>query len=399
MKDPPPGASEITAPHPAPVLPDGLEPIRPLGAGKMARVYLARELELDRPVAVKVLRPELAVDETARLRFEREARLAASISHPNVVSVHRFGRIEDGTPFLVMTYVEGRTLAERLEAAGTLDEQETRALLAQLAGALALAHRKGIVHRDVRPANVLVEEDTGRYLLADFGIAGVLEETAGSPRLTRPGQVVGEPDYASPEQLRAEKVTGQADVYSLAMLAYQALAGEAPYRATTRQQWIAAHLGADPIPISRLRPGVSPDLEDLLLRCLAAEPRHRPRAEDVVRRLAEIDSRGVSGGEVPSTAKPDRPPGSYRSGILRRRVPQIVSGTFAAGLVFLGLVMGAVDIERLPDVAFELALDAVVWAVLASGVLAWFHGEEGPQEMPAVEKWILAGVGAGWLAS
>lgn len=398
MKDPPPGPSESRAFHLAPTLPQGLELIRPLGEGKVARVYLARELELDRVVAVKVVRPELAVDETARLRFEREARLAASIIHPNVVSVHRFGQLEDGAPFLVMTYIAGRTLAERLEAVGTLAEPEARTLLAQLAAALAQAHRKGVVHRDVRPANVLIEEETGRYLLADFGIAGVLEEsTRESRRLTLTGQVVGEPDYAPPEQLRGEKVTGQADVYSLAILAYQVMAGEAPYRAATGQHWLAAQLGTDPIPLSRLRPGVSPDLEDLLLRCLSAEPRHRPRAQDVLRQLGEMEPRGTSGGEGSSTAKLH--PTGYGSGILRRRLPQIVSATVGAGVVFLGLVIGAVDIERLPDEALELALNLVVWAVLASGVVAWFHGEEGSQEMPLTEIWILAGLTTGWLAS
>jgi serine/threonine protein kinase len=400
MEDPPPGASESRASDPAPILPHDLELIRPLGEGRVSHVYLARELELDRAVAVKVLRPELAVDETARLRFEREARLAASINHPNVVSVHRFGRLEDGTPFLVMTYVAGRTLAERLEAAGTLGERETRTLLAQLASALALAHRKGVVHRDVRPANVLIEEETGRYLLADFGIAGVLEEsTRESRRLTLTGEVVGEPGYAPPEQLRAEKVTGQADVYSLAMLAYQALAGEAPYRATKGQHWMAAQLGTDPIPLSKLRPGVSPALEALLLRCLAAEPRHRPRAQDVVRQLGEMESRGPSNGAGSSTATQHSPTEGHRSGILRRRVPQIVSVTIVAGATFISLVMGAVDINRLPGVAFEVGLNLVAWAVVASGVLAWFHGEEGPQEMQALEVWILAGLTAGWLAS
>lgn len=133
------------------------------------------------------------------------------------------------------------------------------------------------------------------------------------------------------------------------MLAYQAVAGEPPYRARKGQHWMAAQLGTDPIPLSQLRPGVSPDLEDLLLRCLAAEPRHRPRAQDVVRQLGEMESRGTSSGESSSTAKQHRPPGSFRSGILRRRIPHIVSATFGAGVIFLGLVMAAVGIERLPD--------------------------------------------------
>src|SRR5688500_12718957 len=154
-----------------------------------------------------VRRPELGMDGAPRRRFEREARSAASLTHPNVVSVHRLGRLADGTPYLVMTYVNGRTLADRLKAEGLMPEPEARSLLTQMASALAAAHKKGIVHRDVRPANVLVEEETGRFLLSDFGIAGLLEGEGSEQRLTRTGQIIGEPRYASPEQLRGEKVT------------------------------------------------------------------------------------------------------------------------------------------------------------------------------------------------
>jgi serine/threonine protein kinase len=384
-----------------PVLPEGLEIIRPLGDGKMARVYLARETDLQRVVAVKVLRRELSADETARARFEREARSAASLTHPSVVSVHRFGRLQDGTPFLVMTYVKGRTLADHLQADGPMREPEARALLTQMASALAAAHRKGIVHRDVRPANVLVEEDTGRYLLTDFGIAGLLEEGGGSgPRLTRTGQVVGEPRYSSPEQLRGEKVTGQADLYSLAVLAYEVLTGDGPYLASSKRETIAAHLGGEPRPISKIRPGISADLEDLLLRCLARQPTHRPRAEDVVKRLEAMASGAVSTSDV-GRATSARASAGASEGVdfMGKRIPQIVASAAAGGGGLLALVAGAVQIGAGTLLTFWITLNLVAWGIVASFVLAWFHGEEGRQRMPSSEKWILAGLAVGWLTA
>jgi tRNA A-37 threonylcarbamoyl transferase component Bud32 len=384
------GQAEPAHPDAPPVLPDGLEVIRLLGVGKMARVYLARERELERVVAVKVLRPELATDETARLRFEREARSAASLTHPNVVPVYRFGRLDTGTPFLVMSYVQGRTLADRLQAEGTLSEGEARTLIGQLASALAAAHRKGIVHRDVRPANVLIEDESGRVLLSDFGIAALLEGGADSgPRITRTGQMVGEPRYSSPEQLRGDKVTGQADIYSLAILAYEVLAGEGPYRTTSKREAFAAHLTGEPRPITQLRPAVSRELEDLLLRCLAREPAHRPRAEVVAKRLEEG---AAAGGGAGSTA-------GEGLGIFRRRIPQIVASTFAAGIVITELVSGLIQNGMLPQRAYQLSMNFAVWALGASAVLAWFHGAKGTQKTTTREKVILAVLGIGWIAT
>jgi serine/threonine protein kinase len=372
-----------------PVFPEGLEMIRPLGDGKMARVFLARETDLQRVVAVKVLRAELSADETARARFEREARSAASLTHPAVVSVHRFGRLADGTPYLVMTFVNGRTLADRLKAEGVMQEAEARALLVQIASALAAAHKKGIVHRDVRPANVLVDEETGRYMLADFGIAGLLEGGGESgPRLTRTGQIIGEPRYASPEQLRGEKVTGQADLYSLAVLAYEVLTGESPYAVSSTRETITAHLAGEPRPISRIRPGVSSDLEDLLLRCLARQPTHRPRAEDVVKRL---EAWGTADGASSGLAET----GDLL--LMKKRVPQIVLSTLAAGVTLVGLVGTLEQMNRLPTGAFDHAINLSIFSLFASFVIAWFHGEKGDQVSPLLERWILGVIGAGWL--
>lgn len=371
--------------EPTPVFPEGLEMIRPLGEGKMARVFLARETELQRVVAVKVLRADRVADETARARFEREARSAASLTHPGVVSVHRFGRLADGTPYLVMTYVNGRTLADRLKAEGPMREAEARTLLAQMASALAAAHKKGIVHRDVRPANVLVDEETGRYMLADFGIAGLLESGGETgPKLTRTGQIIGEPRYASPEQLRGEKVTGQADLYSLAVLAYEVLTGESPYAVSSTRETIAAHLVGEPRPISKIRPDISGDLEDLLLRCLARQPAHRPRAEDVVKRLeAAVPAEGASDPEDLL--------------LMRKRLPQIVLSVLAAGTGLVGLVGTLEQMDRLPDGSLDHAINVSVCGLFASFVLAWFHGEKGDQASPLLERWILGAIGVGWL--
>jgi eukaryotic-like serine/threonine-protein kinase len=389
-----PGSPERPATEHLPVLPDGLDVIRLLGEGKMARVYLARERALERAVAVKVLRPERSRDETDRLRFEREARSAASLSHPNVVSVYRFGQLPDGTPYLVMSYVQGRTLADRLQADGPLSEREGRDLLMQLASALASAHKKGIVHRDVRPGNVLIDDESGRVLLSDFGIAGLLEAgTDRGPRLTQTGQMIGEPRYSSPEQLRGDKVTGQADIYSLGVLAYEALTGEGPYRAASAREVFAAHLTGKPRPINEIRPGISADLEDLLLRCLAREPAHRPRAEDVLKRLE-----GQAAHPNP-TAVPRVAPAPEGLMLAKRRWPQIVSSATVVGGSLLGLVLAAMQVEMLPRAAGWLTANLVGWGIAVSGVVAWFHGEKGPQKPTLVEIVLVAALVLGWLGT
>ena len=386
-----PGRTEAEGPAGV-TLPPGLDLVRSCGRGKMATVYLARETELGRLVAVKVLRPEVAADDTARMRFEREARSAASLAHPNVVSVFRFGRLDDGTPYQVMTYVQGRTLADRLRAQGSLPEAEARTLLLQVASALAAAHRKGIVHRDVRPGNVLIEEETGRALLADFGIAAVLEGGGGGsePRLTKTGQVLGDPQYASPEQLLGERVTGQADVYSLGILGYELLTGEGPYDARSMRELITAHLTGEPRPLARLRPGVSQDLADVLLRCLAREPAHRPRAEDVVRRLERQAERGAAPGSDAGEGL----------GLRRRRMPQFVGVALAGAVGFVGFAGLLVEQGILTHpAAFKLALNAGIWGFLAATVVVWFHGEKGQQKVPRLEMWALAAMAAAWLAT
>jgi len=241
----------------------GLVLSRLIGRGATGAVYLAREPALKRLVAVKVLDAELARHPTARARFEREAQSAARISHPNVAPVFGIGSTPDGRPYLVMPYVKGGTLADRMKALGPLPPEEVRVLLADAASALAAAHAVGVVHRDVRPANFLYSERDERIYLADFGIAGVLESgTAEILNLTMTGELLGNVEYISPEQAQGDEVDDRSDVYSLGILGRALLFGDA---------WSSA--GADGCP--------DRDLIEILDRATSTEARHRPSAAEL----------------------------------------------------------------------------------------------------------------------
>jgi serine/threonine-protein kinase len=272
--------------------------VRLLGGGSVAEVYLARERALQRLVAIKVMKPELATDETARKRFEREGRSAAKIHHHNVATVHRVGSLEDKTPFIIMGYVEGRNLADALQAEGVMTIERACQTLSQVASALAAAHENGIVHRDVKPDNVVRDRDSDRVVLTDFGIAAILETgTESISRLTQQGQVLGDPRYMSPEQLLGEAVTDESDVYSLGVMGYELLTLKPPYEGSTTVQLITAHLKQDPIPLTRLRPDADPQLEQLMGRCLAKNPRHRPRASEVAKALEHFTGEALAPGQ------------------------------------------------------------------------------------------------------
>jgi DNA-binding SARP family transcriptional activator len=284
----PPGGTGGPMLPPNPDL-EGLDPdlevLELIGVGSVARVYRAREHTLRREVAVKVLSPGLAGDPVTRARFEREALAAARIQHPNVAPVYRTGRLTSGVPYLVMPSFTGGTLASRLKKTGPLPLDEARRYVGQIAAGLAAAHRLGIVHRDVRPANILYDRGSHRVVLIDFGIAAVLNPEPGEPRLTLPGQRLGDRSYASPEQLRAEPVTGRADVYSLGVVAFEMLTGRLPFDGRTPLQMMAAHAVEEPRRPAELRPEVDAELDDLVRRCLAKRPEGRPLAGDVAEEM------------------------------------------------------------------------------------------------------------------
>lgn len=374
---------------------DEYEVKQQLGRGSVACVYLARDRALGRLVAIKVLSPGPAANEVVRKRFEREAKASASLQHKHVVDVYRFGRLPDETPYLVMQFVKGRTLEERLAAEGPLPPAEARTILRQVASALAAAHAQGIVHRDVRPSNILWDEENREAVLSDFGIAAILA-TSGQDvsRLTTVGHVLGDPRYQSPEQLLDQGVSELTDIYAFGITAYQLLAGESPYDAKGHAQMVSAHLTGEPRDLRALRPEVDPELADLLRRCLAREPKHRPSAQDIARALAPASAGGASpaaSGALPSSETDLRE-------LIRRRVPQIVLIAAAAGWGLMTLMDQLVDREVLPDVFYRLTLPFVACGVTAATVVAWFHGERGRQKTSVLEVLVLTAIAAVWIA-
>jgi WD40 repeat protein len=242
-----------------------------LGRGGMGVVFKALDRELGRTVAVKVLRAEGA-DGKARLRLVREARAAAAIAHENVVAVYSAATLDDGPLYLVMQYVAGPSLRERVRAQGPLPPREAARVCREVAEGLHALHRAGLVHRDVKPANVLLEEDTGRARLTDFGLVRIKERPDGT---TREGVVAGTPEYVSPEQLlQPDRVDERADVYGLGMTLYEALTGGPAFRGPP-QAVIQQVLHAEPTPPRRLAPGTPRDLETVCLKALAKEPARR----------------------------------------------------------------------------------------------------------------------------
>lgn len=245
--------------------------LRLLGAGSMGAVYLAHDRELDEEVALKVLPPLATGDDTSARRFLNEIRVARRISHRNVVRTHDVGRWSGGL-FLTMEYVSGRTLREVLDTRGPLPEPEVVALGLQLAEALAVAHEQGVIHRDVKPQNLLLD-DAGVLKVLDFGIA-VMQGTSG--QLTEAGLVVGTPAYMSPEQLLGEPLSPAADLYAAGVVLYECLSGRLPVSADTPMSLVAQIVTHGPVPLLEVAPRVSPALADTVMRLLQPEATRRP---------------------------------------------------------------------------------------------------------------------------
>ncbi|MDB4914239.1 MAG: protein kinase [Gemmatimonadetes bacterium] len=241
---------------------------RELGRGGMGIVYLARDVQLDRDVAIKVLPAHLARTAESRERFVREARTAAGLSHPNIVSIHRVGEA-GGFVFFVMSYVEGETLGERLRARGPLPPADTMRVMREVAWALAYAHGRGIVHRDIKPDNILLEAGTGRALVTDFGIA-----QGGAPNApdTDPGRIMGTAHFMSPEQAASEPVDGRSDIYSLGVVGYLALSGRLPFDTPNLHALLVRQATEAPPSVMSAAPGLPQALAAAIDRCLARDP-------------------------------------------------------------------------------------------------------------------------------
>jgi serine/threonine-protein kinase len=360
---------------------------RRIARGGMAEVVLARDQLLDRPVAVKILFPEFATDAAFVERFRREAQAAAGLNHPNIVGVYDWGR-EANTYFIVMEYVDGRSLADVLRAEGTLHPDRAADIATDVAAALGFAHRNGVVHRDVKPGNVLISS-AGLVKVTDFGIARAISHNA-EEALTQTGSVMGTATYFSPEQAQGKSVDPRSDLYSLGIVMYEMVCGKAPFTAENPVAVAYKHVQEQVVPPSQVNPTVPASYEAITMRLLAKNPAGRyASAEDLrtdLRRFREgqeVHGVDAATAAVPATAAlttvggvvNPTPPGGTRSMArydpydaqpARRRTAWFVVGLIAAVLVVAGLVflayrtLGAGGGEQVtvPDVTGKLVTEA-----------------------------------------
>ena len=265
---------------------------RELGRGGMGVVYLARERTLDRLVALKVLPAEFMAQPTLRERFLRETQLVAGMSHPNIVPIYAVEE-HPGAIFYAMGFIDGESLTDRVRRAGALPPGEVARVMQEAAWALSYAHSRGVVHRDVKPDNILIERATGRALLMDFGISRVADST-----MTSMGESLGTPQFMSPEQASGEVVDARSDLYSLGVTAFFLLTGHPPFEAPTVRSILAMQITKPAPAISSVSPGTPPDLAAAIDRCLAKAPEDRwPSAESLVEALQQI--RALEHGVAP----------------------------------------------------------------------------------------------------
>jgi serine/threonine-protein kinase len=271
------------------------------GQGATGTVYRARQRGIERHVAIKVLRGELACDEVSVRRFLREARASARLEHPGIVAVHAIGKTPAGAPYIAMELVEGRSLEEVCAAEGPLATRRTIGLARQLAAALDEAHRAGIVHRDLKPANVMVRErEPLQVKILDFGIARLQPGGEdGSSKVSADGAICGTPHYMAPEQATGGEIDGRTDVYSMGVLMYRMLSGTVPFDGTSGMQVLLAHLKQQPPSLHARVPELDEELEAVVSECLAKDRNARPRsAAELERRLARIEARLASESET-----------------------------------------------------------------------------------------------------
>ena len=320
---------------------------RGIARGGMAEVYLARDQLLDRPVAVKVLFAEYARDPSFVERFRREAQSAANLNHPNIVAIYDWGQ-ERGTYFIVMEYVRGRSLRDVIQVNGPFSARRTAEIGAEIAGALEFAHRNGVVHRDIKPGNVLLTAD-GDVKVTDFGIA----RAGTGEALTQTGAVMGTAAYFSPEQALGHPVDGRSDVYSLGVVLYEMVTGQQPFAAESPVAVASMHVREQPPPPSTRAPDLPPDLERIILTAMAKDPDSRYQTADELRTdlLRFVRGQPPIGGPVTAmiadgtataaaAATQAAPMATVHDDARERRRKRI--GAFVAAFIGVGLVAAVI---------------------------------------------------------
>jgi hypothetical protein len=348
-----------------------------LGRGGMGIVYLAEQPALGRRVAIKVIAPELAHDPGFRQRFERESKIAAAIEHPNAVPIYEAGIADGDVPYLVMRYVEGTDLRTVISDEGRLEPPRAAGLVAQVAGALDEAHSRGLVHRDVKPANVLISSRKGseHAYLTDFGLTKQTAETSG---LTATGQWVGTVDYVSPEQIEGRRLDARSDVYALGCTLFHALTGRVPFDKETQVAKLYAHATEDPPAPSSLVGGLPAELDAVVARALAKDPEERFTSAGDLGRAAVAAAAGervtspertVAAGEAAPVTRAAPPPTAGRGAATTRAAgaPVEVGGVEATAAA--PATDGARRRRRTALVALGVAAAAAIAIALVTGLI------------------------------
>jgi len=280
--------------HVAEVLSANYELESEIGRGGMGIVYCAKDKRLKREIAVKVLPPELSFRADIRQRFLREAETAAQLNHPNIVPIYTVEE-RDNLVYFVMAYIKGDNLGQRLQQHGPIPPVEVRRILREVADALAYAHHRNVIHRDIKPDNIIIDEETGRAMVTDFGIARALTDS-GDSRLTATGMAIGTPAYMSPEQSAGDHaIDGRSDLYSLGVVGYQMLCGQPPFVANNTPSMLVKHLSERPVPVDERWPDLPPDLSRAVMMCLEKDPNDRFPS-------AAAFSAALNGGSMPTLA-------------------------------------------------------------------------------------------------
>jgi serine/threonine protein kinase len=280
--------------HVAQVLSANYELESEVGRGGMGIVYCARDRRLKREIAIKVLPPELSFRADIRQRFLREAETAAQLNHPNIVPIYTVEE-RDNLVYFVMSYIKGDNLGQRLQQHGPIPPVEVRRILREVGDALAYAHHRNVIHRDIKPDNIIIDEETGRAMVTDFGIARALTDS-GDSRLTATGMAIGTPAYMSPEQSAGDRaIDGRSDLYSLGVVGYQMLCGQPPFVASNTPSMLVKHLSERPVPVDERWPDLPQDLARAVMICLEKDPNDRFPS-------AAAFSAALNGGAMPTLA-------------------------------------------------------------------------------------------------